>query len=217
MLLLCGSLLVATTLLGSPGSEALWPAANASDLKQALSLPGTDVCCLTDEQTESLACAVAEHGCRRGRIELTLADLIHTVKLIRNAGAARGLRLYPGKRTLHDVCREIGTLARREQRYEREGRRREITASLQRVCSARCAGASEEELCRLEHQMLTRGRLLVTARSECEQIHRRMRRYARLLVAGEKVLVGQADARGMTVDDFLASKPTSVRPAVQPR
>jgi hypothetical protein len=131
---------------------------------------------------------------------------------MRTTGAARGLRVYPGKRTLHEVCREIGVLARREQRYNHEGRKQEVAASLQRMCAARSAGASSDELAKLEHQLVERGELLVSARGECERIHHRLARLARLLVAGQKVLVSHADARGMTVAAFLATRPRRTRP-----
>ena len=207
--------LVMATLPGATGPAALRPIANAQDVKQALSLPGTDVGCLTNEQADCLARVLDGQMRLHSSKQASFADFIQTVKLMRSTGAARGMRVFPGKRTLQDICREIGVLAQREQRFEREGRKQEIAASLQRICAARSSGASSEELAKLEHELIERGGLSVSAVGECARIHSRLEKLARMLVAGHQVIVSQANARGMTVADFLATRPRSAKPAVR--
>jgi hypothetical protein len=189
------ALMVVLTVVGAGGTGPSRAADPAREVRAALSLPGTDMQAMTDAQSVKLAARAARLLERNPAARATFAGLLESVRTMRRTGAARALRCYPGSRTLHDVCCEMGRLMLRLQRLEQEGRRAEVAAVLSRVHAARKSGVPETCVQEMVREALSRGELCPGAAEERRLLEARLDELVRQLVKAGQV-AGQANRGG---------------------
>jgi hypothetical protein len=90
------------------------------------------------------------------------------------------------------VCRQMGELLLRRQALEREGRKPQVAAFLNKVRDARSSGIPEAQVRAMVRDGLTRGELRPNADKECRAMQRRVQELDRQLAGARGFAVGEA-------------------------
>ena len=179
--------LVVVMVAGAVHTNGLGKAEVAQKLMQAPAEPGQQSAKLAERVNDLLAGAAPEG--RRLRV------FVNSVRALTQRGPARELCDCPGGRTVDGVCRQMGELLLRQQTLEREGRKQQVAAFLNRVREARANGKPEAEVRAMVRTGLENGELNPSAEAECRVLQRRVEELSRQLVAGGTSEPMQVSAR----------------------
>ena len=179
--------LVVVMVAGAVHTNGLGKAEVAQKLMQAPAEPGQQSAKLAERVNDLLAGAAPEG--RRLRV------FVNSVRALTQRGPARELCDCPGGRTVDGVCRQMGELLLRQQTLEREGRKQQVAAFLNRVREARANGKPEAEVRAMVRDGLQNGALSLSADEECRAIRQQIDELNRKLVAGGASELVEVSAR----------------------
>ena len=164
----------------------------AVSVREALAMPGTGMCVITEAQSATLAAAISRKLARATGGQVGLDDFVARVRLLKRTGGARVERLYPDGRTLRDVCVEMGRLMLLDQRLARDGRRAQVTQVLKELRAARARGVPESGVQAMARRALSEGWLAPGAPDQRRQVRQELDGLAQQLVDGELAFSGEA-------------------------
>ena len=127
-----------------------------------------------------------------------LADRVDDL-LTGAAPEARRLRVFvksvercvcTGERPSDGACRKMGELLLRQQELEREGRKPQVAAFLNKVREARASGTPEAQVRAMVRDGLANGELSLSADAESRAVKQQLDELNRQLVGGEMLATG---------------------------
>jgi hypothetical protein len=135
---------------------------------------------LADKVNDLLFGAAPE--ARRLRVFVRSVDVL--------TGGVDQKRVCPSGRT-DRVCRQMGELLLHRQALEREGRKPQVAAFLNKVRGARSSGIPEAQVRAMVREGLARGELRPNADRECRAIQRRFEALSRELTRAPGLAIGE--------------------------
>jgi len=108
-------IVAAVLVVGTAQNAGARKANLAADVRDAMAMPGTGLCAMSDAQALDLA-RRAERLLDEGQEGYGLGEFLSTVRLMKRTGATASVRVYEGDRSLLAVCRELGDVMLRQQR-----------------------------------------------------------------------------------------------------
>lgn len=207
-LVLTEVMLVGAMVVGAVEPVLVRRAEPATKVREALSVPGTGLCVMSDAQATRLATRVDEMLQRDSKGRLGLDDFLETARLMEQTGAADAVRAFADGRSFSDVCRELGGLLLEQQRRQQEGRRPEVAVFLKELHAAREAGLAESEVRRQASEGAAQGKLAPGAEKECAGLQVQADRLVQVLVAGEVSVEELARVHGMNKAVLLSTLAT---------
>ena len=179
-----GAVLVTMMVVGVAHTNSLERAGSVQKLMPVPAVSGQQAVKLADRVSDLLAGAAPEG--RRLRV------FVNSVRVLAQPGTAPERCVCSGDRPTDGVCRQMGELLLRQQALEREGRKPQVAAFLNKVHEARATGASEERVQEIVRNGLANGDLSLSAESECRAIRQQIDELNRKLVAGEVLATGES-------------------------
>jgi hypothetical protein len=185
--LMVGAVLVAVAVVGVVRTNSLERAGSVQRLMEAPAVP-TQQSVKLAERVNCLLAGTAPEA-RRLRV------FVNSVRVLAQSGAARERCACPGGRMVDGVCRQMGELLLRQQALEREGRKPQVAAFLNKVHEARASGMPEAQVRAMVRNGLANGELRLSADSESKAVRQQLAELNRQLVAGEASEPMQISAR----------------------
>jgi hypothetical protein len=165
------------------------------EVRSCLAMPGTGLVALSNPQLAGFAARIGKALAGAPEQGVEVEQVLWALRDIRLQGEAYTLRVFPGRRTLDDVCREMGRLMIQRRRLGEGGRKAEVAQCLRDIQAARLSGVPEEDVRAMAREALGRGDLAVSAAAQCRRIDRRLDHLAGDLVEGWRAATQVADVR----------------------
>ena len=119
-----------------------------------------------------------------------LRVFVNSVRVLAQSGSAREHCACPDGHMVDGVCRRIGELLLQQQALEREGRKPQVAAFLNKVRDARASGMPETEVRAMVRNGLANGDLSLSADAQCRAVRQQLEELNRQLVGGEMLATG---------------------------
>jgi hypothetical protein len=155
-------------------------------VREALVLPGTGLVMMSDQEL-AVICGKVEKELKRVRGEAADAGQVFAVLAdLSGSEKAYSLRVFPGRRSLHDICRQMGRLLVQRRRLVDGGRKGEVADCLRGLSSARRSGMTDDEVQALAREAIGHGDLTLSPAEQCRAIDEEVKELVHALVVGSQ-------------------------------